>query len=79
MRMARYLDPEFRGHGRGRPVGSRRDLRFEPLGTACHRRIDGRGGTLPYRCLGRTLYRCLGRTLYRSHESERPMTVLWEL
>ena len=35
------------------------------------RKRDGRGGTLPY-C-------CLGRAHYRSHESERPMKVLWEL
>ena len=35
------------------------------------RKRDGRGVTLPY-C-------CLGRAHYRSHESERPMKVLWEL
>ena len=35
------------------------------------RKRDGRGATLPY-C-------CLGRAHYRSHESERPMKVLWEL
>ena len=35
------------------------------------RRNDGRGVTLPY-C-------CLGRVHYRSHESERPMKVLWAL
>ena len=35
------------------------------------RKRDGRGVTLPY-C-------CLGRARYRSHESARPMKVLWEL
>ena len=35
------------------------------------RKRDGRGATLPY-C-------CLGRAHYRSHESERPMKVLWKL
>ena len=35
------------------------------------RRKDGRGETLPYHCLG--------RARYRSHESERPMKILWEL
>ena len=35
------------------------------------RKRDGRGATLPY-C-------CLGRAHYRSHESERPMKILWEL
>ncbi len=35
------------------------------------RRRDGRGETLPYHCLG--------RARYRSHESERPMKILWEL
>ncbi len=35
------------------------------------RKRDGRGETLPYHCLG--------RARYRSHESERPMKVLWEL
>ena len=35
------------------------------------RKRDGRGVALPY-C-------CLGRAHYRSHESERPMKVLWEL
>ena len=35
------------------------------------RKKDGRGGTLPYHCLG--------RARYRSHESERPMKILWEL
>ena len=35
------------------------------------RKKDGRGETLPYHCLG--------RTRYRSHESERPMKILWEL
>ena len=33
--------------------------------------FPGRGGTLPYHCLG--------RARYRSHESERPMKILWEL
>ena len=35
------------------------------------RKRDGRGVAFPY-C-------CLGRAHYRSHESERPMKVLWEL
>ena len=35
------------------------------------RKRDHRGETLPYHCLG--------RAHYRSHESERPMKVLWEL
>ena len=35
------------------------------------RKRDGRGETLPYHCLG--------RAHYRSHESERPMKILWEL
>ncbi len=35
------------------------------------RKKDGRGETLPYHCLG--------RAHYRSHESERPMKILWEL
>ena len=35
------------------------------------RKRDGRGETLPYQCLG--------RARYRSHESERPMKILWEL
>ena len=35
------------------------------------RKIDGRGETLPYHCLG--------RAHYRNHESERPMKILWEL
>ena len=35
------------------------------------RKNDGRGVALPYHCLG--------RAHYRSHESERPMKVLWEL
>ncbi|MDE0004087.1 MAG: DUF3427 domain-containing protein, partial [Rhodospirillaceae bacterium] len=35
------------------------------------RKKDGRGETLPYHCLG--------RACYRSHESERPMKILWEL
>ena len=35
------------------------------------RKIDGRGVTLPYHCLG--------RARYRNHESERPMKILWEL
>ena len=35
------------------------------------RKKDGRGQTLPYHCLG--------RAHYRSHESERPMKILWEL
>ena len=35
------------------------------------RKRDGRGETLPYHCLG--------RVFYRSHESERPMRILWEL
>ncbi len=35
------------------------------------RRKDGRGETLPYHCLG--------RAHYRSHESERPMKIVWEL
>ncbi len=35
------------------------------------RKRDGRGVTLPYHCLG--------RAHYRSHESERPMKILWEL
>ena len=35
------------------------------------RKKDGRGETLPYHCLGRVRY-C-------SHESERPMKILWEL
>ena len=35
------------------------------------RKKDGRGETLPYHCLG--------RAQYRSHESERPMKILWEL
>ena len=35
------------------------------------RKKDGRGETLPYHCLG--------RARYRSHESERPMKILWEL
>jgi len=35
------------------------------------RKRDGRGETLPYHCLG--------RARYRSHESERPMKILWEL
>ena len=35
------------------------------------RKRDGRGVALPY-C-------CLGRARYRSHQSERPMKVLWEL
>lgn len=35
------------------------------------RKRDGRGETVPYHCLG--------RASYRSHESERPMKILWEL
>lgn len=35
------------------------------------RKKDGRGETLPYHCLG--------HARYRSHESERPMKILWEL
>ena len=35
------------------------------------RKRDSRGETLPYHCLG--------RARYRSHESERPMKILWEL
>ena len=35
------------------------------------RKKDGRGETLPYHCLG--------HVHYRSHESERPMKILWEL
>ena len=35
------------------------------------RKRDGRDETLPYHCLG--------RARYRSHESERPMKILWEL
>ena len=35
------------------------------------RKKDGRGETLSYHCLG--------RARYRSHESERPMKILWEL
>ena len=35
------------------------------------RKRDGRGETLPYHCLG--------YARYRSHESERPMKILWEL
>ena len=35
------------------------------------RKKDGRGATLPYHCLG--------RVQYRSHESERPMKILWKL
>ena len=35
------------------------------------RKRDERGETVPYTCLG--------RARYRSHESERPMKVLWEL
>ena len=35
------------------------------------RKRDDRGETLPYHCLG--------RARYRSHESERPMKILWEL
>ena len=35
------------------------------------RRKGDRGETLPYHCLG--------RAFYRSHESERPMKILWEL
>ena len=35
------------------------------------RERDSRGETLPYHCLGRA--QC------RSHESERPMKILWEL
>ena len=35
------------------------------------RKNDGRGVALPYHCLG--------RAHYRSHESERPMKILWEL
>ena len=35
------------------------------------RKEDGRGGTLPYHCLG--------RARYQSHESDRPMKILWEL
>ena len=35
------------------------------------RKRDGQGVTLPYHCLG--------RAHYRSHESERPMKILWEL
>ena len=35
------------------------------------RKRDGRGETHPYHCLG--------RAHYRSHESERPMKILWEL
>ena len=35
------------------------------------RKRDGRGETSPYHCLG--------RARYRSHESERPMKILWEL
>ena len=35
------------------------------------RKRDGRGGTLPY-C-------CLGRARYLSHESERPMKIRWKL
>ena len=35
------------------------------------RKRDARGETLPYHCLG--------RAQYRSHESERPMKILWEL
>ena len=35
------------------------------------RRKGGRGETLPYHCLG--------HAFYRSHESERPMKILWEL
>ena len=35
------------------------------------RKRDGRGETVPYTCLG--------RAHYRSHESERPMKLLWEL
>ena len=35
------------------------------------RKKDGRGETLPYHCLG--------HARFRSHESERPMKILWEL
>ncbi len=35
------------------------------------RKKDGRGETLPYQCLG--------PAHFRSHESERPMKILWEL
>ena len=35
------------------------------------RKKDSRGETLPYHCLG--------HARYRSHESERPMKILWEL
>ncbi len=35
------------------------------------RKKDSRGKTLPYHCLG--------RAHYQSHESERPMKILWEL
>ena len=35
------------------------------------RKQDGRGETLPYHCLG--------RARYQSHESDRPMKILWEL
>ena len=35
------------------------------------RKKGDRGETLPYHCLG--------RAFYRSHESERPMKILWEL
>ena len=35
------------------------------------RKRDGWGETLPYHCLG--------RARYRSHDSERPMKILWEL
>ena len=35
------------------------------------RKRDGRGETLPYHCRG--------HARYRSHESERPMKILWKL
>ena len=35
------------------------------------RKRDGRGETLPYHCHG--------HARYRSHESERPMKILWKL
>ena len=57
------------------PVG-RRYTRQREAGTNVvlfvrRRKRDERGETVPYTCLG--------RARYRSHESERPMKVLWEL
>ena len=47
------------------------DARHQRRPVRCERKRDGRGVALPYHCLG--------RAHYRSHESERPMKVLWEL